>query len=135
MAIVIQTEQPVIPIELGKLSFEFNVSDESVKEFRKNASQIQKELESLKVSNDDDQALEQAKDVLRRGFEVMLGDGSFDAIYKQTPSVILVMKYFSQIGEGIAEELNKMGFTESQQEKAKKYLANKQQSMLHSPLA
>lgn len=125
MAIIIQTEQPVIPVQLGALAFEFNVSDESVKDFRKNALKTQKELESLSISNDDEQSLEQAKDVLRRGFDLMLGEGAFDQIYKQTPSVVIVMKYLAQIGEGIAEELNKMGFTESQQEKAKKYLASK----------
>lgn len=136
MAIIIQTEKPVIPIHLGDLDFEFNVSDESVKKFRRDAARIQTELEALNVSDDDEQALEQAKDVLRRGFELMLGNGAFDAVYKLSPSVVIVMKYLAQIGEGIAVELEKMGFAESQQEKAQKYLTNKnRQSIMKSPLA
>lgn len=125
MAIIIQTEKPVIPIHLGDLNFEFSVSDESVKKFRSDAAKIQKELESVNVSDDDEKALEQAKDVLRRGFDLMLGNGAFEKIYDLSPSIVICIKYLAQIGEAIAGELEKMGFTESQQEKAKKYLAGK----------
>lgn len=125
MAIKIQTEKPVIPIEIGKLKFEFDVSDESVKKFRENGTKIQKELESIEIDEDDDKALEQSKDVLKRGFELMLGEGAFEAIYKVSPSVVIVMNYLGQIAEGIEQELGNMGFSQSQQEKAQKYLKSK----------
>lgn len=125
MAIVIQTQKTEIPIELGELKFAFDVSDESVKQFRENTVKLREELESLSVNEQDDEVLELAKDVLRRGFTIMLGEGSFEKIYELSPSVTIVMSYFVQISEGIAKELNNMGYSESQAEKAKKYIAKK----------
>lgn len=126
MAIKIQTEKPVIPIELGDLTFEFNVSDESVKKFREDAAKVQKELLNIKADDDDDEkALETTKDVLRRGYDLILGEGSFEKVYDMSPSVVMTIKYLEQIVQGLAEELKAMGFNPSAQEKAKKYLASK----------
>lgn len=125
MAIKIQTQKAEIPVELGDLTFAFDVSDESVKQFRENAVKLQKELESLQVNEEDDKVIAEAKDILNRGFTIMLGEGAFEKIYKLSPSVVIVMSYFTQIAEGIAEELDKMGLSESQATKAKKYLAKK----------
>ncbi|TMZ64705.1 hypothetical protein EMG21_29245, partial [Klebsiella pneumoniae] len=80
MAIKIQTEKPEIPVEIGNLRFSFDVSDESIKKFRKEALEVQKEFHSITVSEDDDEALEQAKSVLKRGFELILGEGAFEKI-------------------------------------------------------
>lgn len=125
MAIKIQTEKTSIPIELGDLEFEFDVTDESIVKFRKDAENIQKELLDIEVNEDDDKALEQTKDVLRRGYELMLGKGSFEKVYKLSPSVMICMRYLEQIVEGIRTELEKMGFSETQKEKAQKYIQKK----------
>ena len=124
MAIRIQTEKPVIPIELGDLKFEFDVSDESVKKFREDATKVQKELTNITVE-DEDKALELTKDVLKRGYDLILGEGAFEKVYNLSPSVLITMKYLEQIVEGIAAELKALGFEQSSQEKAKKYLAKK----------
>lgn len=125
MAIKIQTQKPEIPVEIGDLKFSFNVSDESIKKFRNEAIKVQKELEEIAISDNDDQALEQAKEALKRGFEIMLGEGSFKKIYDISPSLVLCMQYFVQIAIGIDEELKNMGFPQSQKDLAKKYLAQK----------
>lgn len=125
MAIRIQTEKTEIPIELGELRFAFSVSDESVKEFSKNAESVQKELERLAARPDDEKGLELAKEALKKGYDAMFGEGTFEKVYELSPSVLIVMKYFQQIAEGIHEELGKMGFGETQQQKAKKYIRNK----------
>ncbi|MEN0648917.1 DUF6673 family protein [Caldifermentibacillus hisashii] len=125
MAIKIQTQKPEIPVEIGDLKFSFNVSDESIKKFRNEAIKVQKELEEIAISDNDDQALEQAKEALKRGFEIMLGEGSFKKIYDISPSLVLCMQYFVQIAIGIDEELKNMGFSQSQKDLAKKYLAQK----------
>lgn len=124
LAIRIQTEKPVIPIELGDLKFEFDVSDESVKKFREDATKVQKELTNITVE-DEDKALELTKDVLKRGYDLILGEGAFEKVYNLSPSVLITMKYLEQIVEGIAAELKALGFEQSSQEKAKKYLAKK----------
>lgn len=125
MAIKIQTQKPEIPVEIGDLKFSFDVSDESIKKFRNEAIKVQKELEEIAISDNDDQALEQAKEALKRGFEIMLGEGSFKKIYDISPSLVLCMQYFVQIAIGIDEELKNMGFSQSQKDLAKKYLAQK----------
>ena len=125
MSIKIQTQKPEIPVEIGDLKFSFDVSDESIKKFRNEAIKVQKELEEIAISDNDDEALEQAKEALKRGFEIMLGEGSFKKIYDISPSLVLCMQYFVQIAIGIEEELKIMGFSQSQKDLAKKYLAQK----------
>lgn len=124
MAIKIQEQRPEIPIEIGKLNFAFSVTDESVASFKKNAVEIQKELESIEV-DENKENLELCKDVLKRGFDLMLGEGAFEKIYKMTPSVMYLMNYFVQLSKGIHEELQKIGAYESQKQKADKYIRNR----------
>jgi len=135
MAIKIRTQQTYIPIQLGDLELKFDVSDESIANFRKEAIRVQKELENMSVK-DGEEAQKQAKEVLKRGFNLMFSDGTFEQVYNISPSTIVVMDYFAAITDGISEELNKRGFRESQKDKAKKYLAQKSsQSAMRSPLA
>ena len=126
MAIKIQTQKPSIPVEIGNLKFEFDVSDESVKQFREKGLVILREFENLEVDeNDEEKSLDNAKDVVKRGYEFILGEGSFEKVYELSPSILILMKYYEQIVTGIREELKKMGLNPDVQEKARKYLANK----------
>ena len=125
MAIKIQTEKTEIPVEIGNLKFSFDVSDESIKKFRREALEVQKEFHSISVSKNDDEALEQAKGALKRGFDFMLGEGAFEKIYDLSPSVIACMNYFVQLQEGIEQELKERGYPQNKIEKAKKYIRNK----------
>lgn len=122
MAIKIQTQQTFIPIELGELEFKFDLTDESISNFRKEAVKVQKELEKL---SDDEDAHEQAKNILNRGFDLMLGEGSFEQIYNLTPSVLVLIDYFAAVITGISDEIDKRGHTVSQRDKVEKYLKNK----------
>lgn len=126
MAIKIQEKKPEIPVEIGPLKFAFVVTDESVLQFRKNAAEIQQELEEVEqIEGDDGEALEQAKGVLRRGFDLILGEGAFEKIYEMTPSIPYLMNYFVQLGEGLHKELQDLGAYESIQKRAEKYTKKK----------
>ncbi|KYG30423.1 hypothetical protein [Alkalihalobacillus trypoxylicola] len=122
MTIKIQTEKTVIPIEIGKLNFEFDVSDESVQHFREKAMEVQSELNLLNTELDEEQTFTIAKSALQKGYDLMLGKGAFAKIYNQTPSLPFVMKFFEQIANGVEKELKKMGFEHTNKEKAQKYL-------------
>lgn len=127
MAIKIQTRQTGIPVEIGDKTFYFETSDENIKNLRKNYQQVIKELEAIEKDVEemsDEDTLEATKDVLRKGYELFLGKGSFDEIYAMSPSVTNMSYYFIQIAEGIQEELEKMT-TETQKEKIDRYLAKK----------
>ncbi|WP_017728493.1 hypothetical protein [Halalkalibacterium ligniniphilum] len=125
MAIKIQTEKTVIPVEIGELNFEFNVSDEAIKNLRKNAKIVQEEFVNINDAVDEEKSEKAAKTVLQKGFDLLLGEGAFEKIYAQTPSIIYLMKYFIQLSEGIDKELKTLGIDASQKEKVKKYLNKK----------
>lgn len=119
MAIKIQTEKPVIPIEIGDLNFEFEVTDENIRRFYDSYDEVKKELE--KVTGDD---FESTKQVIAKAFDYILGEGAFNKIYEVSPSLIIITKYFWSIVEGLEEELVKKAGNSAQQ-KAQKYLAKK----------
>lgn len=121
--IKIEEKKPEIPVEIGPLKFAFVVTDESVLKFRKNGEEIQRELEKLElVEENDEKALEQLRDVLRRGFDSFLGDGAFEKIYELTPAVIVLMNYYVQLVDGLHKEIEAMGAYESVKKRAEKYI-------------
>lgn len=120
MVIKIQTKQTGIPVEFGELQFTFDTSDESIKTFYDAAQATLTEMNNVK---DDD--LDAAKDILQKGYDLMLGEGAFKQIYEQTPSLIEVTRYFVQLAEGIKDELNNIGKGISQQDKAQQYIRQK----------
>ena len=120
MVIKIQTKQTGIPVEFGELQFTFDTSDESIKTFYDAAQATLTEMNNVK---DDD--LDAAKDILQKGYDLMLGEGAFKQIYEQTPSLIEVTRYFMQLAEGIKDELNNIGKGISQQDKAQQYIRQK----------
>lgn len=122
MTIKIQTQKTGIPVVIGELEFTFETSDQSVKNFRQNAIDIQKELNEIKI-DDEENWLETSKDVLRRGYDLLLGDGAFEKVYEVTPSVMVTMQYLTQIVEGLTNELNALGYNNA--DKVKKYLSKK----------
>lgn len=127
-AIKIQTDVPEIPIEIGKLNFSFSVSDENLLSFRGKSLEIQKTLSNLPEVEDDEEAMAQAKDALRVGFDAILGAGSFEKIYEQTPSINYLVNYLFQLISGITNVMADMGikdkdvnrYTRRAQQKANK---------------
>jgi|SRR5690625_438716 len=125
MTIKIQTQLTYIPVYLGDLELRFDVSDDSVINFRQEALNIKKEMDEIEVSSNQDEALEQAKNALKRGFDTFFGEGTFEKVYELSPSVFIVMEYFKQITSALEKELRNRGFNPSTEEKAQKYLSDK----------
>jgi len=126
MAIKIQTQQTGIPVEIGDLKFTFDVSDESIEKFRENAAKVKVELEKIEEITDEEKALAMAQEALRKGFDLTLGAGAYEKIYKQTPSVMILLKYFTAVNEGINQELDELTNAGATEEKMQRYLNNKQ---------
>ena len=127
MAIRIEEKKTEIPVEIGELKFAFKVTDNAVLDFRKNGLAMVDELKNLQIKPDeeDETALEKVKEVLRKGFDTILGEGAFEKIYGMTPSVFLLMRYFEQLATGLADELKNMGALEVLNQRAEKYLQKK----------
>lgn len=125
MAIKIQTKDSYIPIFLGDLEIRFDISDDSLTKLRKGASKVQEELDAIKEPEDEEKATEEMKGVLKRGFDFLYGEGTFEKVYEITPSVMVCFEYFQQMTDATFKELDKRGLSPSQKEKAKQYLAKK----------
>lgn len=128
MAIKIQTEETVIPVEIGKLTFGFNISDDAVSTFQNGVDKVLekfKKLEEEITEENGSEVIGLVKQVLTEGFDFMLGEGTFEKLYEQTPSVIKLTSVFKQLSDSLKEELESAGIEESQKELGQKYLAKK----------
>lgn len=122
MAIRIEEQKPEIPVEIGELKFSFKVTDEAVLEFRKNALEVAKKLNSIELKEGEEEALKATQDALRHGFDAILGEGAYNKLYEMTPSVVLLMRYFEQLAAGLSDELKALGLSNAIDKRAKKYL-------------
>lgn len=131
MAIKIQTKTHIIPIEIGDVKLEFDMSDENVKRLFDSEKEIMK-----KINEVDKNDFEAQKQAISEIVDTLLGEGSFDKLYNLSPSVFIVVEYFMQIAQGLKEEINKR-LGNDNLSKAQKYLEakekiNKQKSKQNS---
>ncbi|KYG28179.1 DUF6673 family protein [Alkalihalobacillus trypoxylicola] len=124
MAIKINTQKTEIPVQLGELTFTIDASDESMNKLNKTYKQFKEEAQSMQSKENYEEDLEQSRKMLKGAYDALLGKGSFEEVYNQTPSLLLLADYFVQICESLDEEFKKMGIKKSQADKAKKYLKN-----------
>lgn len=122
MAIKIQTKQTTIPVEIGENKFEFDASDKNIQRFYNEAKKMEQKMQGMKGVEGNS---EEAKKILKEGFDMILGEGVFDKIFAEVPSSIVLTNIFMQLGEGIAEEIEALGATQTQKQKAEKYLTKK----------
>lgn len=119
MAIKIQTKTTQIPIELGDLTLYFDMSDEGIEKLFKAGETFEKEI--AKIEKDDVDSL---KEMLKKTYDLFLGEGAFEKVYEIYPSIIVLTNYFWQIYEGLIDEIeNRAGQTKMQ--KVEKYLQHK----------
>lgn len=119
MVIKIQTRQTGIPVFIGDLQFNFDTSDTSIEALLGNHQKVVDEISNIKEGDD-----EGAKKALKKGFDLLLGDGSFKKVYNQTPSTIECTRQLFELLQGISQEFSSLnGMT--QQEKVQKYLKAK----------
>lgn len=116
MAIKIQTKTHVIPIEVGDIKLNFDMSDENLNKLFDSEHEIMNTLSEV-----DKNDFEAQKKAIKKIIDEMLGEGSFDKLYDLTPSVFIVVEYFMQIAQGLKEEINKR-LGNDNLSKAKKYL-------------
>jgi len=113
MAIKINLESTKIPVEIGDLKFEFDASDKNRKYLEKKAKEIGKKEERLtsldfeKLTDEESEKAEmEANDLIKESFNYILGEGAFEKIYEQTPSIIFLTDYLVQLINGIENVMN-----------------------------
>lgn len=103
MTIIIQTKSTSIPVEIGKLKFELDLSDDKLNDLVTKHDAIAKKIEEVKTKD-----LVAAKLVLKECFEFLLVEGSFEQIYEQTPSVIQCLDILFALVNATNEEIKQL---------------------------
>lgn len=94
--IKIEQKQSFIPVIIGDLEFVFHFSDENIEKFETEVQAFALQLTAIETSNDS-KSVPMAREILKKGMDSMLGEGSFDKVYEQVPSSIVIAGYFAQI--------------------------------------
>lgn len=110
----------MIPIEIGDVKLGFDMSDENLQKLFDAEHDIMKKIDEV-----DKNDFEGQKEAIKEIIDALLGDGSFDKLYKLSPSVFIVVEYFMQIAQGLKEEVNKR-LGNDNLSKAQKYLEAKE---------
>lgn len=120
----ISINKNTIPVTIGELEFEYFLSDENVVRFEKISSESEKTLlEVLKSFQDkkisESEMVEKANAELTVLFDLFLGEGAYEKIYKQTPSVATNAEIFMELIVGIREENDKLEEEKDKRRQAK----------------
>lgn len=99
------------------LTLKFDKSDENIEKLENSIGKF--ESEKQRLSTEGQQSFEDGKKVFKEIVDSVFGDGSFDKMYELSPSTINVLKYFTQMAEGIFAEIN----VDKDTEKFNKYLS------------
>jgi len=115
MAIKIEIQSTIIPVEIGGVTYEVDMSDDATKvheEALASMADLGEKIDKLEVDGKKEEANEAGVQILKTSYDDLLGEGAFDAIYKLSPSIILMMDYFLQITLGVSEEMTKRQLAE-----------------------
>lgn len=106
----IKLESSVIPVRIGKTEFEVSIADDAILARVPKAEEVRKKIEKYAEScktADQTKQIAIAKNVWRENYDALLGCGSFDKIYSECKSVLILAKMFYPLVEKIEDEINK----------------------------
>lgn len=126
-ALEINVARTGFPVIIAGHKFFFDSSPEHLIEVQKNYEAFEKEVDSIEGPNEDDANsldLEPYKELLAKGYDVMLGEGTFDTLYADIPDVNAWLNAFFDLYNGIADQLDefKEEQTKNSQRLKQKYL-------------
>jgi len=79
----------------------FRKSDDNIKKFM----DAKDEISELRLKIDNTNDLEDAREMVKKAYEAILGEGSFDKVYAINPATTIMVGYLAQITEGILMEI------------------------------
>ena len=115
MAVKINMHDTKIPIDMGSLTFYFDMGDAPMKEIRRKFTELkekavifekldEKNIEDM--SDDDmDKLDDEIKEFCEEAFAFLLGEGSFEKLYAISPSTSIMGGYFYAVIEGLQKEM------------------------------
>lgn len=123
----IDLEQVYYEFDLGVATVKFSRSDENIKKMTEQFKQLRedfKKYENLKEEDVTDEKFDEALALIRKVWnDTFIGD-TFDDIYKEVPSIFVIMNAYADILYKI-NELNKIDKYKNKSDRAKEYVKNK----------
>ena len=95
MAIKIDLQSTVIPIEIGEFKFEVDMTDEKEKAFKAKLDNFLKQAADLDEQKPEDE--EKLKELLNEIYDSLLGEGSFDKLYSSASNLGILSGVFVQL--------------------------------------
>lgn len=100
--LVINVNRTGFPIKIGSNEFFFDSSIEGISKYQENYLVALEAVKQLEIKDDtSEEVLKQRVEVYRQSYDIILGEGSFDKIYKEITDVIALEKAFYDIVKGI----------------------------------
>lgn len=89
-----------IPVEIGTATFTVDTSDANI-------SRIQNEAENIftRIAESDAKDIEGVKETLGEAFDFLLGEGAFEQVYEQAPSVLKCAEILQELVVHLTNEI------------------------------
>jgi len=115
MAIKINVRSTLIPVEIGELKYEVDITDQKYRAFSERFKYVQKELLKLVTAIEDqekkgeeineDELFEKLQQLVSTAYHELLGSQAFEQVYQQTPRLIEVTGYLVKLVAAIEQEM------------------------------
>ena len=101
----IKVKRTGFPITIAGIEFFFDSSVEGVEKYARDYQEAVDYLNNLEEVGD---SIEERKNILRKAYDTILGEGSFDLLYDKIPDVIAWNDTFFVMLDGIEQEVSKV---------------------------
>ena len=113
MAIKINVVKTGVPIEIGDLKYEVYLDDKAFEEMTKGYFEYTEKVTDLvnnlteKAENEiaEETSFQLLHDLVSEAYDNILGKGSFDEVYAQTPRIVAVSEYLGLIYKELRKEM------------------------------
>ena len=105
MAIKISIESIKIPVEIGDLKFEIDVTDEKYESFINHFNVFLTKIEALDEANSEEMA--NLKVLIKEVYDELLGVGAYEKTYAVMPNMSFIASALANIVMQLVEEMDK----------------------------
>ena len=105
MALKLQLNSTIIPIEIGEFKFEVDMTGDKQKALKKEMEELASTVKQLDVDSDEDQ--EKLEEMLKEQFDKILGSGAYDKLHGYTPNATILAGVYENMLIGISKEMQK----------------------------
>lgn len=117
----VEEVKSALPIEILGMQFKIPVDDEAIERYERDHLALLQEIETVTEGTQ----IGAAREIMKKSYDFLLGDGAFEKIYKKCPSTLALVEPYLQIHNHFVEEIGKLNKGLSQSELAKQYVKNK----------